>query len=456
MATYEPELPGVYLDALVLDSSPATLVVVSRSPEPLETGVSFAALIDLTLVVTASGQTISIPSTSVTVNGALAFSGGSFLTGYDGDGSFAGAVSGPTDMYRIVIDSIPSFASESVVTVRVQSITNLGATLDETYTFTIQDLTAPKVVAAQALAHTTVRVSFDDAMKMVDASASDDALNPANYALTPLEFPAVTPTVTSVRALTDAAVELTLNTRASFNRTYRVTVVNASDTSGNAVVEPWNTADFVAPACPKPLNRDFDLYRMLPQMNRSEDETLDLFKFATCLQEVVDLLLCEVDRFGDFLDPDTTTADGVEAMLADLGNPFAFDLSDADKRRLVSLLVPLYKQKGTDPGIRNAVRLFLGFDITITGYFGEGLSLGESELGVDWVLGPSTSFMKYAFDVNVAMVLTGVQRERLRSIVLYMKPAHTHLININEPTPPDVVDHLELGLSELGTEWELH
>lgn len=453
---YEPELPAVYLDALVLDSSPATLEVISRAPEPGETGVSKSAHIELTLVVTVAGQTISVPSTTVEVNGSSAFAGGAFTPDFSGSGSRTETVSGPTDMLRIVLDRTSDFESESVVTVRVQSVTNLGAALDETYQFTIEDLTAPKVVSAQALSHTTVKVSFDDVMKMTDAAASDDALNPANYTVTPLEFPAVTPVVTLVRALTDQAVELTLDVRASFSKTYRVTVVNAEDTSGNAVVVPFNTADFVAPACSKPAERDFNVYRMLPQMNRSEDETLDLFKFASCLQEVVDLLLCEVDRFSDFIDPDTTTADGIRAMLADLGNPFAFDLSEEDERRLVTLLVPLYKQKGTDPGIRNAVRLFLGLDITLTGYLGEGLSLGESELGVDWVLGPSTSFMKYAFDVNVDVVLTEEQMERLRAIVMYMKPAHTHLINVNEPEPPTVVDHLELGLSELGVTWELH
>lgn len=169
------------------------------------------------------------------------------------------------------------------------------------------------------------------------------------------------------------------------------------------------------------------------------------------------MLLCEVDRFADFLDPDTTTSAGVEAMLADLGNPFDFvDLTDDEKRRLVRLLVPLYKQKGTDPGIRNAVRLFLGFEVTLTPYLGEGLSLGESELGVDWVLGPSTSFMRYAFDVNVGLNLTDEQRARLRAIVVYMKPSHTHLMSIVEPEVPTVVDHLELGLSELGETWELH
>lgn len=454
---YEVELPGLWLDAVVLDSSPAALVVASRSPQPDDTDVLKSTNVELLLVVTTTtGATISLASTKVYIDGVLAFDGGTFQTGFDGAGSLHEVVPGPTHMRRVVIDPTTDFLSEAVVSVRVVSATSTGATLDETYSFTVEDLTAPRVVTAQATSHTKVLVSFDEPLKQVDASASDDALNAASYAVTPLDSPAVTPTVTSVRAVSDSVVELTLDVRASFGRRYRVTVVDVEDLEGNAVVAPFNTADFTAPACSSPAERDFNLYRMLPEMNRREDETQDLYKFALCLQEVTDMLLCEVDRFADFLDPDTTTAAGVEAMLGDLGNPFAFDPTDEERRRLVRLLVPLYKQKGTDPGIRNAVRLFLGFEVTLTPYLGEGLSLGESELGVDWVLGPSTSFMRYAFDVNVGVNLTDEQRERLRAIVVYMKPSHTHLVNIVEPEVPLVVDHLELGLSELGETWELH
>jgi phage tail-like protein len=455
-AAYEVELPGVWLDALVLDATPAGLVLASRNPEPGATGVPKASNIDLTLIATTAAATITLASTSVYVDGVLAWQNGVFQAGFTGPGSTAGAVAGPSAMYRIVIDPLVDFVSEATVSVRVVSATSSGATLDTVYTFQVEDLTAPRVVSAQATGHTTVLVSFDEAVKLLDASAADDALRPGNYAATPLDVPAVTPTVTLVRAVTDRVVELTLSTRASLGRRYRVTVTGVEDTEGNAVQAPFNTADFVAPACPKPEGRDFDLYKMLPQMNRREDETKDLEKFAACLQEVTDVLLCEVDRFADALDPDTAPEDIVDAMLADLGNPFAFDLTLSEKRQLVRLLVPLYKQKGTDPGIRNAVRVFLGFDVTLTPYLGEGLSLGEAELGVDWVLGPSSSFMRYAFDVNVAFTLTAEQRARLRTIVKYMKPSHTHLVNIVEPTAPTVVDHLELGLSELGVTWELH
>ena len=38
----------------------------------------------------------------------------------------------------------------------------------------------------------------------------------------------------------------------------------------------------------------------------------------------------------------------------------------------------------------------------------------------------------------------------------YLKPAHTHFIDLVEPTEVVSADHWELGISELGTESLLH
>ena len=62
----------------------------------------------------------------------------------------------------------------------------------------------------------------------------------------------------------------------------------------------------------------------------------------------------------------------------------------------------LYRQKGTAVGIENAIRFFLDLDVAaLTAFAGSALTLGESELGVDWELGPSDRFYRYAFNVEV-------------------------------------------------------
>lgn len=466
----ELELPAVYLDPVVLDTSGTRLRLVNRNPEPLEVDVPADTDISFLLIDTAvgGGGAAMVSPTRVYVNGVLAYTGATntFSVGFDGPSSAATAVGNTLAIY---IDRTGLFASQQVVTVRVVSATDVIAgpmgVLDETYSFTIVDSTAPQVTAAQATGHRTVVVAFNEAMKELGDGSSADALTPGNWAIVPQALPAVAPAVVRVRALTSTTVELTVDMDLSQRVTYRVTATNAQDMSGNAVVAPFNTALFVAFACPAPVEREFSLYRMMPVMNRREDQegTKDLEKFLACIQDVTDLQLCELDSWTDILDPDKAAEDFVDAMLADLGNPFSFDLTLEDKRRLVPLLVPIYKSKGTNPGIVNAVRFFTALEITIIPYTLGGMELGESELGDvglfdsgTWELGPSGSFAAYAFNVTVLVLLTVAQRRQIVDIVNYMKPAHTHFVELIEPTPPVVIDHLELGLSELGVDFILH
>jgi phage tail-like protein len=200
----------------------------------------------------------------------------------------------------------------------------------------------------------------------------------------------------------------------------------------------------------------FDLDRFLPELNRREDVTGDLRRFLACLQEVTDLVLHDIDGFTQILDPDVASEPFLDLMLGELGSPFPFDLSVVDKRRLLNVLVAMYREKGTGSGIQNAIRFFLWLEVGLTTYAGEALILGESQLGDDWVLGPSGAFAAYAFEVIVPRALAAEERRRLRQIVEYMKPAHTHFARLVEPIIPETVDHLELDLSELGETCELH
>ena len=116
----------------------------------------------------------------------------------------------------------------------------------------------------------------------------------------------------------------------------------------------------------------------------------------------------------------------------------------------------MYRLKGTARGIRDALRFFLGLDVDILAYTSSTLILGESELGVDWELGPSDRFARYAFDVQVARALSDHERAVLREIVEYLKPAHTHFVELIEPEPEVVPDHWELGESDLDETTLLH
>ncbi|CAM4543867.1 Phage tail protein [Myxococcus xanthus] len=196
---------------------------------------------------------------------------------------------------------------------------------------------------------------------------------------------------------------------------------------------------------------------MLPGHNRRDDVTGDLRRFISCLQEVTDLLLSDLDAFPDVFDLERAPEAFLDAILQDLGNPFALELDVLARRRLAAILVDMYQQKGTALGLRNAIRFFLGIEVrAISPFASDTLVLGESELGVDWVLGPSERFARYAFNVEVERILSPAERQRLRTLVEYLKPAHTHFVDLVEPLPPILPEHWELGLSELGETTTLH
>src|SRR5690606_24990883 len=89
-----------------------------------------------------------------------------------------------------VTHPVAPLASLATVHVRVLAQTAGGAaSLDEVYSFVVEDRTAPRVVGAQALAQKTVRVGFDESV-LVPSGAS--------FLLTPKGAPAVSVAVAGV------------------------------------------------------------------------------------------------------------------------------------------------------------------------------------------------------------------------------------------------------------------
>ena len=144
--------------------------------------------------------------------------------------------------------------------------------------------------------------------------------------------------------------------------------------------------------------------------------------------------LYEVGRASDVL------LFAAQQALVDDGQSFSCDLTHHGKsRRVHTMREPM-----------------MGVISAITPFNADTLYLGESLLGVDWVLGPSDRFARYAFNVEVARILTARERQQLRAIVEYLKPAHTHFVDLVEPLPIVMPNHWELGLSDLGETTDLH
>jgi len=443
----ELELPALLVHAVAATIEGLRPLLINRNPAPDESSVPITSPIALELIDSGPAG-IDAAATRAWVDGTLAFDGAAAPALQSPfAGPRASVAQGP-DFLRIALDPVVPFASQATVVVRVVSNLVGGAfPLDQTWSFQVEDRTAPKLLAAIATAPRVVRLAFDEPVVVAD---------PAGFVFTALGAPAVPVAPTDAGAL-ETLVDVVLSTEMTPDVEYRVVAAGAQDRNGNPLLPPFDTATFHGFRPARHPRRRFALWSMLPKHNRRSDTTGDLARFIACLQELVDLLLAEVDRFPDLWDIERAPSPFLDLILRDLGNPFPFDLDELSKRRLATVLVEMYRQKGTAIGIRNAVRFFLGIDIeAITGLASTALELGISELGVDWELGPSDRFARYAFDVKVGRVLTPTERKHLRAIVNYMKPAHTHFVNLLEPAAPIVPDHWELGVSEVGSTTVMH
>jgi phage tail-like protein len=441
------ELPSLRISGVFAGAVATRLLVINRNPAPFEAGVPLQSTIALEIIDTRPGG-IDRTTTTVWVDDTEAFRGGAAP---ELAPAYAGArarVEQGAGVLRVVLDPVVPFSSQATVRVRVVSRTvGHAETLDESYEFVAEDRTAPRLVAAQAVGQRRVRLLLDE---LVGAAVSSEVRFRA------LDVPAVGIAAMATRVdgrvvEVDVAPEMTPDVR------YEVIAAEVADLAGNTTLAPFDRVVFTGFRPARPKGRRFDLWGMLPKYNRRADVTGDLRLLVACFQDVVDLLLADVDRFEDLFDLERAPEAFVDAMLADLGNPFDFDLQAQDKRRLTDVLVALYRQKGTAPGLRNAIRFFLGVElVAITGLAQAGLTLGESELGLDWELGPSDRFARYAFNIEVDRVLSPLERRRLRSIVALLKPANTHFVDLLEPTTPVFIDHWELALSELDATAILH
>lgn len=230
------ELPGVYLDAVTMDAASTALELINRNPGSGETGSLINENVALDIA-SLTGNAIDVAATDVYVDiggagEALVYDGGAFQAGWDGAES---ASSNPdANTLRIVIDQTAPFASFDVVTIRVVS-QDVGATetMDESYSFTVQDLASPGVLTATPQDLDVLRIEFTEAVKQVSASDSDDALNPLNYAFVPLTLPAVIPVASSIISVSATEVDVTTDIEFSPGKNYRVTVDGIADLEGN-------------------------------------------------------------------------------------------------------------------------------------------------------------------------------------------------------------------------------
>lgn len=92
-------------------------------------------------------------------------------------------------------------------------------------------------------------------------------------------------------------------------------------------------------------------------------------------------LLDDVESIAGMFIPAEMPERYLDALLLHVGFNLAIPLTTSDKRRIIPALVALYKRKGTNPGIEEALTLLLGIPVELFPTTGEGfagLEFGET------------------------------------------------------------------------------
>jgi phage tail-like protein len=430
-------LPIVLIDDAHGESPDSRLIVINTDPGDDEVGAPRGGAITFDIIDTVTPEDgVKADTIEVTIEGALAWSNEAAQAGFSGSAS---ALDGGG--IRLTITRAANFDSSQVVNVTVAAASIDGdADVESSWSFTIEDYSAPELIGAIAAGHRQVNLIFDEPVQIPDGST---------FEISSTSAPAVEVAVVS-SAVDGATIILTLDRDLSPGASYEVTVNGVTDLVENEIAAD-STASFAGFTCRQPSGRRFRLWEMIPRYNRLADDTGDLKILIDAWQELVDLTLCDIDNFSDIYDIERTSEAGVDLLLFQLGCPFETALLPVvKKRRLVGALTGIYQSKGTIRGMVNAIRFFLGIEVEIRP-IGHGLMrLGISELGDNWVLGTSDRRLIYSFVVESPVILSDEDRESMRSIVMYMKPVREHLAAIIEPADEPEDDHWILGLSELG------
>jgi phage tail-like protein len=411
------QLPSVQLDAVAEDTQAVT--VANRNPQPGEVQIPTTTAISFDLF----GATI--PDCTIRVNDELAVSSGASVNGW---ALISTSLPGAVGLNVQLMSPVP-FGENMLVRVRLEAGPEL-----EFWAFTTYDTQPPLVANVIPLNKDQLRVTFNEP---VDLGL---ALVPANYWIERVSRPAATPTVSAVEMVSVTEVILTTAFELSFGAQYMLVVSDVTDEFGNLFLPPDNVFEFQAYLPPFPAGRRWLLHDFVPRMSLAEDTTGDLTLFLGCLQDTNNILLHSIDKWLEIIDPDTAPEAFVDAMLVDLGNPFTFAMTGAQKRRFAKILVRIYQLKGTALGIIDVVRFFLGIEVTIETFVGRGWIIGVHQLSTTGQVAPNPAIVGpnlhalYCFRVLTNVLLTAEQRAYIRAIAIYMKGAQEHLVGIRDAT----------------------
>lgn len=356
------QIPWVGIDGLRAYQA-GDLALVNQVPASGASGGGKDGPIVFGLMCTVAGRAVDNTTIDVWVKKSAASSFEQAIDDGVFQGGWTGTVLGTTPAGDRIVTIVPyfTFDSEAVVSVRVVADVDGGGgfAIDETYSYTVEDHLAPQLASATGWEPKKVRFTFNE------TGMGASALVAANYSIAPYQpgrRAAVTPTVQSVEALA-VGFELTTDWELTPGAQYTLTAGAAvADAAGNPIDSSADSVEFTAYDYREP-RRLFDgwkIYQQLAAYDRRRDMSGDLEKFSEVRQNALDLALKYVDDLKDLTDPDFCSAEYLDHLLYDNGNPLTFVTDEQLKRRIAWRCKELNKKRGTVPGIVLAVEIVTG------------------------------------------------------------------------------------------------
>src|SRR5581483_8162437 len=176
-----------------------------------------------------------------------------------------------------------------------------------------------------------------------------------------------TVTVTSQSIFDDEFV----NYLSSFNYEYGVILAQQRNINYESYqnIEYTFTILYETELCVPTVPSDF-LFQLLPELYKIVDASQGQNVLYTLLVSVMGSFfedaINSIESFATIFNFEKCDPRYLDHLLYQLGNPFDISgFSDNDKRKIISLLVQIYKQKGTKQGMINATRVLTNLDVDI-------------------------------------------------------------------------------------------